>query len=616
MAKSMLNLRRGSALLIALTSILSALYFGSILRRGWDPEDDGTLGQSAERVLRNELPHRDFHDPYTGGQAFLNAAVFKVFGVNLFALRVVLFVVYLAWVPAVFSIAREFLAPWPSVGATLVAVAWSVPNFTTPMPSWFNMFFATFGVLALAKYIRNPSVRWLILGGLCGGISFLFKSVALYYIAGAILFFVYREQDLSRGAPGTLRRTPGYLAFLVACLGIFLVALLRLIGAIATSTHYFHFFLPALAVTTLLIWRERSDSALSGWLRFKSLVVMVAPFLAAAAMPILLFALYYARQHAMASLRDGLFAAPFRRLLSASLDPAELVFEYPSVLCVLLILENAKLRGKQRLVLSLFLAMAAAAVLLTSHILDLSYLVAVQSACGLIPILVVAAVLVLGREPGAHPESNNNHYLALLLTVTSTFSLIQFPYSALGYFYYVAPLAVLLTASLLSRLPRPPRLILYTAVTFYILFGIFDLRDGYIGTLYHPEPRYTKLAIPQAGGLLVSDKSNADFSELITFVRGVAGSGSIYAGPDCPEVYFLSGITNQTPILFDSLEDQNRYRLEMNDLIASPTSILKVVVLRDLPNNSVEQLSLLRSLVIPRFPNSRRIGNFTVYWRS
>jgi hypothetical protein len=602
--------------LLALVSLFSAIYLGSVLRRGWGTEDDGTLGQSAERVLHGGIPHNDFHDPYTGGQALLNAAIFKLFGVNLFALRVFLFAVYLAWVPAIYSIGRGFLAPWPAAGATLVAVAWSVPNFTTPMPSWFNMFFTTFGVLALARYIRNPSKRWLVLAGLCGGISFLFKSVALYYLAGAMLFFVYCEQDSSRSTPGSLRRTPAYLAFLAACLGVFLLALLRLIGAIAAPAHYFHFFLPGLAVSTLLIWRERYGSVLSSWSRFVSLTAIVTPFLAAAAVPILLFALYYARQHALASLLEGLFAAPFRRLLSASLDPASLILEYPAVLCVLLILESAKLHGTPRMVLSLFLVMVVAAVLLTSRILDLSYLVAVQSACGLIPILILTAVLILGRDVGTHPESDNNHYLALLMTVTSTFSLIQFPYSSLGYFYYVAPLAVLLSASLLSRLSRPPRLVLCTAVAFYVLFGILDLRDGYIGTRYHPEPRETELAFPQAGGVLVSKSANADFSELIPFIRRMAGSGSIYAGPDCPEVYFLSGIANKTPILFDSLEDQKKYQLEMNDLIAAPTSVLKVVVIRDLPNNAVEQLSLLRSLVIPRFPNSRRIGNFTVYWRS
>jgi len=44
-----------------------------LIDRYWIPLDDGTLAQSAERVLLGELPHRDFGDPYTGLNALLGA---------------------------------------------------------------------------------------------------------------------------------------------------------------------------------------------------------------------------------------------------------------------------------------------------------------------------------------------------------------------------------------------------------------------------------------------------------------------------------------------------------------------------------------------------------------
>ena len=51
--------------------VLAAGYIGLFVTRGWIPHDEGLLGQSAERVLSGELPHRDFDDPYTGGGAYL-----------------------------------------------------------------------------------------------------------------------------------------------------------------------------------------------------------------------------------------------------------------------------------------------------------------------------------------------------------------------------------------------------------------------------------------------------------------------------------------------------------------------------------------------------------------
>jgi hypothetical protein len=93
--------------------LLSVVYLGVNLR-GWVPSDEGTLGQSAERVLHGEMPHRDFHYPDTGGLAYIDAAIFKLFGINLLWLRLFLFAWFLVWVPAVYTLGRQFLAPWPA----------------------------------------------------------------------------------------------------------------------------------------------------------------------------------------------------------------------------------------------------------------------------------------------------------------------------------------------------------------------------------------------------------------------------------------------------------------------------------------------------------------------
>src|SRR5438445_5021273 len=253
MSKSIATTRL-NVLVFLLVWLLSAIYLGINLNKGWNYRDDGALGQSAERILHGDMPHRDFDDPYTGGLAYIDAAIFKLFGINLFWLRIFLFAFFLAWVPAVYALARQFLTAWPAAGVTLIAVAWSVPNYPAAMPSWFNLFFATFGTLALAKYIRKPAVHWLVLAGLCGRHSFLIKSVALYYIAAALLFFVFREQLLSRNQAGPPRRTPLYLAFLTVCLSIFVFALIKLVFAIGETSEYLHFVFPGIAVALLIAY--------------------------------------------------------------------------------------------------------------------------------------------------------------------------------------------------------------------------------------------------------------------------------------------------------------------------------------------------------------------------
>jgi len=260
---------RWSMLIFLFVWLLSAVYLGANLNKGWVPADEGTLGQSAERVLLGELPHRDFHNPYTGGLAYIDAAIFKLFGINLLWLRLFLFACFLVWVPAVYTLARQFLAPWPAAGVTLVAVAWSVPNYPAALPSWFNLFLATFGTLALAKYIRKPAIHWLVFAGLCGGCSFLIKSVALYYIAGALLFFVYREQLLSRNENAPRQRTSLYLAFLALSLSTFVFALIKLVFTIGEAPQYLHFFFPGVATALLLAYGERTSPTVSDLSRFR-----------------------------------------------------------------------------------------------------------------------------------------------------------------------------------------------------------------------------------------------------------------------------------------------------------------------------------------------------------
>src|SRR5206468_3004365 len=114
---------------------------------------DGAMAQSAERFLQGQLPHRDFDEIYTGGLTWLNAGAFRLLGTTLWSLRVVLFAVFVAWVPAVFYIASRFARPLAAGAVTLLAVVWSVPNYPAAMPSWYNLFLATFGVAALLRYV-------------------------------------------------------------------------------------------------------------------------------------------------------------------------------------------------------------------------------------------------------------------------------------------------------------------------------------------------------------------------------------------------------------------------------------------------------------------------------
>ncbi len=82
---------------------------------------------------------------------------------------------------------------------TLLAVAWGYPNYAAAMPSWYNLFLATFGTAALFRYIEVEKAKWLLAAGFLGGCSFLAKISGLFFISAAFLFLVFRWQEIRSG---------------------------------------------------------------------------------------------------------------------------------------------------------------------------------------------------------------------------------------------------------------------------------------------------------------------------------------------------------------------------------------------------------------------------------
>ena len=153
-----------------------------------------------------------YDDIYTGGLAYLHAAFFSIGSHTSSTLRMPLFLFALPWVAALYAIARRFVPP---IGAALVvvtAVVWSVPNYPASVPSWFNLFFATFGALALLRGLESGRRRWFVLAGVAGGISFLFKLSGIFYLLGggiALMATSFRSKPDAVSARDAIWRSTG-----------------------------------------------------------------------------------------------------------------------------------------------------------------------------------------------------------------------------------------------------------------------------------------------------------------------------------------------------------------------------------------------------------------------
>ena len=611
------KLKRRNAVLIALTIILSTAYMASVLKRGWYPHDEGTLAQSAETVLAGEIPHKDFDELYTGGLTYLNAAAFELFGVNLASPRYVSFAIFLAWVPTTLYLASQFTSVPVACFVTLMAVAFGYPNYSAAMPSWYNLFLATFGLAALFFYINTQKLRWLLLAGILGGASLLIKVSGLFFISAALLLLLYRSQQV----PGTVLNQRGagrvYQVFVHLCLLCYVAGLLVLLRLDWNVVTFGYFLIPGVAIAALIsvatLRRCEPDGS-----RFFGLFQEVSSFVLGVLLAVLPFVAFYARHNALDALYRGLFILPQRRFAhQAALTPAALAFLVGlavdlMLVCCVVLPYSANVRRLR--IVSIGVIAAIVVLCMNSYPAQETMWRILWS---LLPVVILGGVVLLlwKRSPGL-AEADARQKLFAVLAVATGCSLIQYPYFGHVYFCYVAPLVILSCAAVLSFLRNPPRLFLVSFGLCAAFYMSFVVPPGFLnskGSRYNPDFHLRELKLARAGGLRVATVSVKTYESLVQVIVNHARGNFIYASPDCPEVYFLSGFHNPTRTLFDFFDEPYNRTSRVLDLIR--TKQVNLVVLNRIPEFSDRVPEDLESALDKEFPEHQYVGRFEVRWK-
>ncbi len=609
--------------LFALVFVLSALYMAQELKRGWVPWDEGVLAESAEHVLRGELPHRDYHELYTGLLSYVNAGAFRTFGTNLASMRYVLFIFFLAWIPAFYYAASRFVSAPVASAVTLLAVVWGLPNYAAPMPSWYNLFFATFGLAALLRYVEVQSRRWLIVAGICGGISFLFKVTGLYFVAGALLFLAFREQFNRNTRTEYRNETVWYRVFLVLSVFSYEALLLALLRKQANVATYLCFWFPNFAIGAAIIGCEFYGDG-NQKRRFSLLFRELVPFGAGVALPIAAFLMPYLLTGSLSAFVTDLLVQPGQLLLSGSIQPNVHRLLVGSAVNLLLMGVVLLTRSKtapelwEKVLLGVPLALLIPSVLLLTHQVRGLYQMAWSTIWVFAPFMVVlGAGLVVRRCVLNRLDPVQVQRSFVVLSVTAGCTLIQFPYTASVYFCYVAPLVVLSATAVVSLMERPPRLAVSGMMCFCFLFAVFQLTPGFVfhlGFEYAPDIQTVKLSFPRAGGLRVSPATAHDYEELGSLIQQRARGEYVLAASNCPEVYFLYGLRSPNRDFLNFSSDFGPgpegvlSSLQVHDVNLVVLNHVDYMFVRPVPND-------LHAALAREFPNHSEIGWFEVRWR-
>lgn len=598
-----------------LVLLMSALYMAYQLKHGWLPSDDGALAESAEQVLHGAIPHRDFHEIYTGLLSCLNAAAFRALGTNLASMRYAFFIFFLVWVVAFYYAATRLVSPAVAAATTLLAVAWGPPTCATPMPSWYNLFFATFGLACLLRYIEVEGRRWLIISGLCGGISVLFKMTGLYFVAGVLLFLAFREQ--MRKGSSLVKRGQNllYRVFLILSVLAYEALLLALLRKQANAATYVYFWLPNLAIGAMIFWCEfHADESRDR--RFTFLFRELGLFGVGVAIPVAIFLMPYLLTGGLNAFFADLLIQPREMMTLGGLRPSVQWLVEGGVMNLLLMGVASLTRSKSRLklweifLLGTPLALLIPSFLLLAHQATGVYQLAWSTAWVLAPFVLLVGMWLLRRWIKLERlDFLQRQRLFVIVAVTATCGLIQFPFSIPFYYCYIAPLVVLAAAAVVSFVKHPPRLAIGGMMCFCLLYAVFELTPGYVfrmGLEYAPDRQTTKLSAARGGGFRTTVATEREYAELDSLIRQHAQGEYILAAPNFPQVYFLYGFHSPVRDFYRFSDD---FEVRSESVLANlEAHHINFIVLNHLNSMFVQAIpdDLHRALE-RQFPNQARI---------
>jgi hypothetical protein len=597
-----LTVARGSAIrrlsqrtwVLCIVWLLSAAYLFQSRRAVFYPLDEGLLAESAARVLGGELPHRDFVEVYTGGLSAIDAVAFRVWGANLLALRDLLCLAAVLWVPVLYAIATRVASPVSAGLAVLAAVAWSVPYYPLGMPSWYVLFLTSAGTLAILQFIERGDRRWLIAAGLAAGAACAIKITGLYFIAAALLIFVYLEQTMTEtdGAGSS-----AYTCLIVAGGCAYLAAVTLLVrsqGIDALVTYA----LPNAAAIGLLMWREYAGPHADARRRIAVYAGLLGPFLVGVAVPLAVLLAPYVRAGAVGALVTGVFVTPMKRIAVMYAPPFPVATTLAAIpVAAALGLFSRSTRVRWTVAILAIIALIASGVIApyTDPLAVMSRLVR-DGLRGLVPVVAVAGAAVIAGRRGSPA-------LAVLLFVLATGWLIMFPFAHDVYFHYAAPLLVLTVLAL----ARPGRASAFVGAL-VLAYAVAQHTLGIAVPAWHMVP----LNIAR-GGPLVAPRTNAMYERLVSVVHAHARGGYIYATPDSPDVYFLTGYANPTPTLYEAFDPPGDRARAIPPLLDARGVTVAVIARQRYVSGPIA--ADLAAALDRQFPQADTVGWYVVRWR-
>lgn len=593
--------RADAAALVAVLGLAAALVWPELFR-GWYPWDDGAMAQVAERVLHGQLPHRDFDDPWTGGWSFVQAGIFRLFGMSLRMLRLPIFVTWLASLACGFRLARRFATPAVAGVATLAWGIWSLYAWHYPLLNWYYAPLALFAVWGVTRFVESGRRRYVVFAGVMVGIAIIQKITGLFLLAALLLWCAAHVAVVARLAPARPRGW-GYAVFVTGAGAVFVLLVARLMLGLPAEIHgsaLSLYVLPIAAVVLWLGWSAHTADVPAGE-GVRALVALLVPLVIGVAVPLVPFLLIFVAHGAVGDLIAGVFVRPAARLSLIWSPPPGRIATAGMMLAPLVLALGvryaAPARGRAIAVFAVILGALAGALAQRDQFTASSAALMVRGLPVMLPLVALWGSWRREEEPGPYGS-----VVFLLIACAATAQLLQVPWASLSYALYATPIAVLAFMALLVHRNA-------ASSPAVLLAGAFLVVAGYRHPATReekPEPdRWARLPLPR-GGLWVSPQDSALF-EQVSQLMANRPAGPIYVVGDGPEFAFLLERQPASRVIYDVLADSTAKDESLVLPMLARSGVQTVILLNQFGMN--DSLTMRQHRALQRgYSESRQLG--------
>jgi len=184
-------------LFIIILFVITAMYYLPIVKSPLAPYDEAVILVGAERVLKGQIPYKDFLTVYGPGQVYTLAGFFKVFGISVTVERVYDITIKSLLSLFIFLVIRMLSSNKTAIVGWAISLIWIEYSHSHAYPVYPAVLFTFICIYFLLFYMKQDRMYYVVLGAVSIVIAILFRHDLGGLAAIAIAIGLFLQKTMS-----------------------------------------------------------------------------------------------------------------------------------------------------------------------------------------------------------------------------------------------------------------------------------------------------------------------------------------------------------------------------------------------------------------------------------